>query len=147
MLHRRTVLYSHSKRNRYPQQTHTLSLSKYNTLLWWAWLHFSKSVDFRCFDWCDYFYQKNPLISLHTQKNYYNPIKYGQFQNCVTLKLKHPRWAMGKGSGGGAAGLWGGQRRCGRFEQLGKGRRRAARGRRRRRDGFEIKRVLQSVAL
>lgn len=48
---------------------HTLSLSKYNTLLWWAWLHFSKSVDFRCFDWCDYFYKKKSVNSpSHTKK-------------------------------------------------------------------------------
>lgn len=113
-----------------------------------------KSVDFRCFDWCDYFYQKEfPLIPLHTQnKNYYQiQTNMDNFKSCnvkrnLTLKIKHPRWAMGKGSGGGAAGLWSGQRRCRcRFDQLGKGRRRAARGRRR--DGSEIKRVLQSVAL
>lgn len=86
MLHRRTVLYSHSKRNRYPH-TNTHSLSKYNTLLWWAWLHFNKSVDFRCFDWCDYFYQKEfPLIPLHTQKKN-NTIQSNMdnFNNCVTL--------------------------------------------------------------
>lgn len=43
--------------------THTALFLKYNALLWWAWLHFNKFVDFRCFDWCDYFYpnQKNFL--------------------------------------------------------------------------------------
>lgn len=157
MLQRRTVLYSHSKRNRYPTKIHSLSI--HAALVGLATVHFQQICRFSLFRLVWLFLPTRISVNFPSHTHETNTIQTNtdNFNICnvkrnltfIKTKItKHPRWAMGKGSGGGAAGLWGGQRRWCRFvDQLGKGRRRSARGRRRRRDGSEIKRVLQSVAL
>lgn len=73
MLHRRTVLYSHSKRNRYPQQTHTLSLNTTRCFGGLGYISANLSIFVVSIGVTIFTKKKSVNSPSHTKKNYYNP--------------------------------------------------------------------------